>query len=159
MKSGIKPKMLLPFDYNLLILVIEHAYMVCPGTFIVLFWKLKGTSVYWPWSKGIHSSKAKSPNWRWLPTLKTQFLGFVGPLGREAIGFLFARAIPWPTTRPSRYTYFDQRELCSRGVAFWTEELHLFCCCANCSSPIYLTQHYLLILFGMTGNTQVFLKE
>ena len=100
MKSGIKPKMLLPFDYNLLILVIEHAYMVCPGTFIVLFWKLKGTSVYWPWSKGIHSSKAKSPNWRWLPTSKTNFLGFVGSLGTKTIDFWFARAIPWPTTRP-----------------------------------------------------------
>ena len=150
-----------PFDYNLFILVAEHANVVCPGTFIIVFfenWKeppltdldLKGFIVI---------KLLKSPNWRWLPTLKTQFLGFVGPLGREAIGFLFARAIPWPTTRPSRYTYFDQRELCSRGVAFWTEELHLFCCCANCSSPIYLTQHYLLILFGMTGNTQVFLKE
>ena len=94
--------MLLPFDYNLLILVIEHAYMVCPGTFIVLFWKLKGTSVYWPWSKGIHSSKAKSPNWQWLPTSKTNFLGFVGSLGTKTIDFWFARAIPWPT-RPIGY--------------------------------------------------------
>ena len=98
--------MLLPFDYNLLILVIEHAYMVCPGTFIVLFWKLKGTSVYWPWSKGIHSSKAKSPNWQWLPTSKTNFLGFVGSLGTKTIDFWFARAIPWPTTRPSVHTWW-----------------------------------------------------
>ena len=79
--------MLLPFDYNLLILVIEHAYMVCPGTFIVLFWKLKGTSVYWPWSKGIHSSKAKSPNWQWLPTSKTNFLGSLDPLGQKQLIF------------------------------------------------------------------------
>ena len=106
MKSGIKPKMLLPFDYNLSILVIEHAYMVCPGTFIVLFWKLKGTSVYWPWSKGIHSSKAKSPNWQWLPTSKTIFLGFVGSLGTKTIDFWFARAIPWPTTRPTVHCFW-----------------------------------------------------
>ena len=104
--------MLLPFDYNLLILVIEHAYMVCPGTFIVLFWKLKGTSVYWPWSKGIHSSKAKSPNWQWLPTTKTNFFGFVGSLGTKTIDFWFARAIPWPTTRPIAYVTL-------KFVLFW----------------------------------------
>ena len=95
--------MLLPFDYNLLILVIEHAYMVCPGTFIVLFWKLKGTSVYWPWSKGIHSNETKSPNWLCLLTSETKFLGFFGPLGTKTIDFWFARAIPWPTTRPTTH--------------------------------------------------------
>ena len=29
------PNLMIPFDYNLLILVVEHAYMVCPTTFIV----------------------------------------------------------------------------------------------------------------------------
>ena len=29
------PNLMIPFDYNLLILVVEHAYMVCPTTFKV----------------------------------------------------------------------------------------------------------------------------
>ena len=100
--------MQLPFDYNLFFLVVEHAYMVCPDTYIVLFWKIKGTSVYWPWSKGIHSNETKSPNWLCLLTSETKFLGFFGPLGTKAIDFWFARAIPWPTTRPIAYVMILQ---------------------------------------------------
>ena len=29
------PNLMIQFDYNLLILEVEHAYMVCPTTFIV----------------------------------------------------------------------------------------------------------------------------
>ena len=37
--------MALPFDYILLILFVEHPYMVCATTFIVKISEFKGTSV------------------------------------------------------------------------------------------------------------------
>ena len=124
MKSGIEAKMQLPFDYNLFILVVEHAYIVCPCTYIVIFWKMKGTSVYWPWSKGIHSNKTKSPNWLWLLTFKTKFLGFVGPLGTKTNDFWFARAIPWPTTRPS--THYSKAYWANTGTGIFEVQVAEF---------------------------------
>ena len=44
----IKAKIKLLFDYNLLVLLLEHAYMVFPTTFIVKKSKFMGTSVYRP---------------------------------------------------------------------------------------------------------------
>ena len=38
--------MTFPFDYNLLILLVDEEYMVCPTTFIVKISKIRGTSVY-----------------------------------------------------------------------------------------------------------------
>ena len=35
LKVSNQPNRIITFDYNLLILVVEHAYMVCPTTFIV----------------------------------------------------------------------------------------------------------------------------
>ena len=46
------PNFIIPFDYNLLILVVEHAYMVCPTTFIAKTSKFRGTSVNGPWLEG-----------------------------------------------------------------------------------------------------------
>ena len=34
-KTLTSPNFIIPFDCNLLILVVEHAYMICPTTFIV----------------------------------------------------------------------------------------------------------------------------
>ena len=48
-KKLISPNLIIPFCYNLLILVVEHTYIVCPTTFIAISLKFRGTSVYWPW--------------------------------------------------------------------------------------------------------------
>ena len=45
-KKLISPDLIIPFCYNLLILVVGHTYMVCPTTFIAISLKFKGTSVY-----------------------------------------------------------------------------------------------------------------
>ena len=44
------PIMTIPFDYNLIFLLVEHAYVVCPTTFMMKISRFRGTSVYWPWS-------------------------------------------------------------------------------------------------------------
>ena len=41
----ISPNLIIPFYYNLLILVVEHTYIVCPTTFIAISLKFRGTSV------------------------------------------------------------------------------------------------------------------
>ena len=46
MKKLTSPNMTFPFDYNLLILLVDEEFMVCPTTFIVKIWKIRGTSVY-----------------------------------------------------------------------------------------------------------------
>ena len=45
MENLTKPKMTIPFDYNLLNLVVYHEYMVYPTTFIAKMSKFRGTSV------------------------------------------------------------------------------------------------------------------
>ena len=40
------PNLVIPFDYNIFILVVDYAYMVCPTPFIVNISKYRGTSVY-----------------------------------------------------------------------------------------------------------------
>ena len=45
-KKMISPNLIIPFTYNLLILVLDNAYMVCPTTSIAKFSKFRGTSVY-----------------------------------------------------------------------------------------------------------------
>ena len=44
-KKLISPNLIIPFCYNLLILVVEHTYIVCPTTFIAISLKFRGTSV------------------------------------------------------------------------------------------------------------------
>ena len=44
-KKLISPNLIIPFCYNLLILVVEHTYLVCPTTFIAISLKFRGTSV------------------------------------------------------------------------------------------------------------------
>ena len=57
MENLTKPTMPIPFDYKLLILVVEHAYMVCPITFIVKILKQMETSFNRPWGKAMGSRK------------------------------------------------------------------------------------------------------
>ena len=45
-KKLTSPNLIIPFDYNLLILVVDYAYMVCPTTFILKISKFWGTSDY-----------------------------------------------------------------------------------------------------------------
>ena len=45
MENLTKPKMTIPFDYNLLNLVVYQEYMVYPTTFIAKMSKFRGTSV------------------------------------------------------------------------------------------------------------------
>ena len=45
-KKLTSPNLIISFDYNLLILVVAYAYMVCPTTFTVKISKSRGTSVY-----------------------------------------------------------------------------------------------------------------
>ena len=65
----------MPFDYNLLFLVLEHAYIVCPTPFIAKFWKFLLIDFG---HKGNHSSKPKSPNLGRLPVLFGPFLACMG---------------------------------------------------------------------------------
>ena len=44
-KKLTSPNMRIPFDYNLLNLLVEKDYMVCPTTFIAKMSKFRGTSV------------------------------------------------------------------------------------------------------------------
>ena len=46
MKKLTSPNMTFPFDYNLLFLLVDEEFMVCPTTFIVKILKIRGTSVY-----------------------------------------------------------------------------------------------------------------
>ena len=45
-KKLTRPNFKIPFDYNLLFLVVVHENIVCPTTFIAKTWKFMGTSVY-----------------------------------------------------------------------------------------------------------------
>ena len=45
-KKLTSPNLIIPFDYNLFILVVDYAYMICPTTFTVKISKSRGTSVY-----------------------------------------------------------------------------------------------------------------
>ena len=56
----------IPFDYNFLFLLVEHADIVYPTTFIVKISKQRGTSANWPWGKDVGSLKTSFQNWRWL---------------------------------------------------------------------------------------------
>ena len=47
-KKLTRPNFKIPFDYNLLFLVVVHENIVCPTTFIAKTWKFMGTSVYSP---------------------------------------------------------------------------------------------------------------
>ena len=40
------PNMILLFDYNFLVLIVDEEFMVCPTTFIVKILKFRGTSGY-----------------------------------------------------------------------------------------------------------------
>ena len=44
-KKLTRPNFKIPFDYNLLFLVVVHENIVCPTTFIAKTWKFMGTSV------------------------------------------------------------------------------------------------------------------
>ena len=48
-KKLTRPNFKIPFDYNLLFLVVVHENIVCPTTFIAISLKFRGTSVNWPW--------------------------------------------------------------------------------------------------------------
>ena len=43
------PNLILLFDYNFLVLLVDEDFMVCPTTFIMKILKFRGTSGYWPW--------------------------------------------------------------------------------------------------------------
>ena len=45
-KKLTSPNLIIPFDYNIFILVVDYAYMVCPTTFIYSKIFEMGTSVY-----------------------------------------------------------------------------------------------------------------
>ena len=45
-KKLTSPNLIIPLNYNLFILLVDYAYMVCATTFIVKISKYRGTSVY-----------------------------------------------------------------------------------------------------------------
>ena len=46
MKKLTSPNMTFPFDYKLLILLVDEEFMVCPTTFTLKILKFRGTSGY-----------------------------------------------------------------------------------------------------------------
>ena len=78
--------MALPFDYNLLNLLVHEGYMVCAIFFIVKHRNI-GEPLFTDLAyKGIHSNKMKSPKRRWLETSKWDFLHW-STTGRPLEGF------------------------------------------------------------------------
>ena len=51
---------IIPFDYSLPVLVVEHAYMVCLTTFVKIL-KEMGTSLNRAWGKAMGSRKTLKP--------------------------------------------------------------------------------------------------
>ena len=66
--------MTIPFDYNFIFLLVEHAYMVYPPTFIVKISKYREPLFTDLDHKGAHSYKTSSPRRRWLPRFKFKIL-------------------------------------------------------------------------------------
>ena len=78
-----KSNMTVPFNYNLIFLLLKHVSMIFPTTFIVKILTFMGTSVYWPWTEGgIHSSKYKTEAARLAQPLNSKILCFLVSLGQ-----------------------------------------------------------------------------
>ena len=77
-----KPKMTIPFDYNLLNLVVYQEYMVYPTTFIAKMSKFRGTSVLL--TLNIRETIVANLQGLNLADCRCQFLHFLALLGYKS---------------------------------------------------------------------------